>query len=136
LFLLLTNAVAEELKALEKERRVDHGLSMVLNRAQIHRDQDGRRHIKIDKEKGEEKQKLLSPWEGLRAIRRNCLVCGWCEVIRHEVTGALDVTVPMSVSVVFRGCHQACSSDFSYGTAGTRYSTILSPAICCARNDR
>jgi hypothetical protein len=102
LFLLLTNAVAEELKALEKERRVDRGLPMILNCVQVARDQGGIRRIKIDKEKGEEKKRLLSPWEGLRAIRRNCLVCGWSEVIRHEVTGAIDVTVPMSVSAMLR----------------------------------
>ena len=107
---------------------MDHGLSMVLNRAQILRDQDGSRHIKIDQEKGEEKQRLLSPWEGLRAIRRNCLVCGWCEVIRHEVTGALDVTVPMSVSVVFIGYHQACSSDIVWQGLATIQSCLQQSA--------
>jgi ubiquitin carboxyl-terminal hydrolase 1 len=97
LFLLLTNAVAEELKSLEKERRIDRGLSVILDGTKIQRDKDGNSNIQVIKDKGIEKERLLSPWEGLTAIRRNCLVCGWCEVIRHEVTGAIDVTVPMNV---------------------------------------
>ncbi|KAG7528648.1 hypothetical protein FFLO_06012 [Filobasidium floriforme] len=106
LFLLLTNAVAEELKSLEKERRIDRGLSVILDGTKIQRDKDGNSTIQVIKDKGIEKERLLSPWEGLTAIRRNCLVCGWCEVIRHEVTGAIDVTVPMNGAASIQECLQ------------------------------
>lgn len=52
--------------------------------------------------KGKERamdQQVLSPWEGLSANRRSCLKCGYCEAIRYETMGALDVAVPMSVSM-------------------------------------
>lgn len=104
---MLTNAVAEELKSLEKERRIDRGLSVILDGTKIQRDKDGNSTIQVTKDKGIEKERLLSPWEGLTAIRRNCLVCGWCEVIRHEVTGAIDVTVPMNVGKIIEHASSA-----------------------------
>lgn len=100
LFLLLTSAIADELKKLEKQRRIDRGLPVMLTHAHVVKEQDGQTKVRVTRDKGREKERLLSPWEGLSAIRRNCLVCGWCEVIRHEVMGAMDVTVPMNVGLL------------------------------------
>lgn len=105
LFLLLTNAISEELGKLDLERRKDRGLAEVMQfRKTVFAQSnginavlpDGQNHI--GRWNGNEKNRILSPWEGLSANRRICLKCGWCEGIRYETMGAIDVTLPSSVS--------------------------------------
>lgn len=109
----------EELKKLLKERRRNIGLPEILDLALDLR-QDGKSSIVhsargaspasgydsnfAEKQQSQRRSKgkqaeVLSPWEGLSANRRSCLKCGYCEAIRYEVMGALDVAVPMSVSL-------------------------------------
>lgn len=115
LFLLISNAINEELKKLLKERRRNVGLPEILDLAAdlrtgktsvVHSaraspgpgyDEDFAAKTAHRRSKGKQAE-VLSPWEGLSANRRSCLKCGYCEAIRYEVMGALDVAVPMSVS--------------------------------------
>lgn len=105
LFLLLTNAISEELGKLDVECRKDRGLAEIMQfrnvvLSQLKKDKSGGNleHVPIGRWKGKEKTRILSPWEGLSANRRSCLKCGWCEGIRYETMGAIDVTLPNSVS--------------------------------------
>lgn len=41
---------------------------------------------------------LAQPWEGLMARRRVCKVCGWCEAVRMEPVGGMELSLPQSVS--------------------------------------
>lgn len=114
LFLLLASAISDELTRLAKERRRDLGfagpiplltptaatpagasLASAVSWTSI---PSGR--VQTGSRKGKEREKILSPWEGLSANRRTCLKCGWCEGVRYETLGALDVAVPMSVRAI------------------------------------
>lgn len=105
LFLLLTNAISEELGKLDLERRKDRGLAEVMQFRKMRLAQrdgsktGGRNGHHVGRWSGNEKNRILSPWEGLSANRRICLKCGWCEGIRYETMGAIDVTLPSSVSL-------------------------------------
>jgi ubiquitin carboxyl-terminal hydrolase 1 len=41
---------------------------------------------------------LAQPWEGLMARRRVCRVCGWCEAVRMEPVGGMELSLPQVVS--------------------------------------
>lgn len=50
---------------------------------------------------GEERRKirgLAQPWEGLMARRRVCRRCGWCEAIRMDTLGGMELPLPLHVS--------------------------------------
>ena len=101
----MTNAISEELGKLDVECRKDRGLAEIMQfrdviLSQLEKDKSGGNleHVSIGRWKGKEKTRILSPWEGLSANRRSCLKCGWCEGIRYETMGAIDVTLPNSVS--------------------------------------
>jgi ubiquitin carboxyl-terminal hydrolase 1 len=105
LFLLLTNAISDELGKLDLERRKDRGLAVAmqfrtLGLLQSNGVEDGQPNgqKRVGRWSNNEKNRILSPWEGLSANRRICLKCGWCEGIRYETMGAIDVTLPSSVS--------------------------------------
>lgn len=105
LFLLLTNAISDELGKLDLERRKDKGLAVAmqfrnLGLVQSNGVENGQPngHKHVGRWSVNEKNRILSPWEGLSANRRICLICGWCEGIRYETMGAIDVTLPSSVS--------------------------------------
>ncbi len=107
LFLLLASAISDELSRLSKERRRDLGfaapnLSLPTTHSRLPSSSGwniyGARVWKGSR-KGKEKE-IMSPFDGLSANRRSCLKCGWCEAIRYETLGALDVAVPMSVSFI------------------------------------
>lgn len=106
LFLLLTNAISDELGKLDQERRKDRGLAEVMQFRKMRLAQrDGLKtgesnEHHVGRWNGNEKNRILSPWEGLSANRRICLKCGWCEGIRYETMGAIDVTLPSSVSLL------------------------------------
>jgi ubiquitin carboxyl-terminal hydrolase 1 len=99
LFLLLTNAISEELGKLDVECRKDRGLAEVMQFRHAVLSQL-KEHVPIGRWKAKEKTRIISPWEGLSANRRSCLKCGWCEGIRYETMGAIDVTLPNTVSSV------------------------------------
>lgn len=69
--------------------------------------------VTLGRWRGKDKTRILSPWEGLSANRRSCLKCGWCEGIRYETMGAIDVTLPNSVS---RGVKHALRDRATQGT--------------------
>jgi ubiquitin carboxyl-terminal hydrolase 1 len=103
LFLLLASAISDELAKLSNERQRDLGFAGPLAVTAM----DGLKGLVVTSsnsmylptsKKGKEKERIMSPWEGLSANRRSCLKCGWCEAIRYETMGALDVAVPMNVS--------------------------------------
>ncbi|KAJ9093792.1 hypothetical protein QFC19_008168 [Naganishia cerealis] len=103
LFLLLTNAISDELAKLDLERRKDKGLGEVLDfrkavLQQLAYAKQGAiiEHNQMGRWRGKDKTRILSPWEGLSANRRICLKCGYCEGIRYETMGAMDVTLPSS----------------------------------------
>lgn len=43
------------------------------------------------------KRGLAMPWEGLMARRRVCKWCGWCESIRMDTLGGMELAIPQSV---------------------------------------
>jgi ubiquitin carboxyl-terminal hydrolase 1 len=47
------------------------------------------------------KRGLAMPWEGLMARRRVCKRCGWCESIRMDTLGGMELAIPLSVSRSF-----------------------------------
>jgi ubiquitin carboxyl-terminal hydrolase 1 len=107
LFLLLTNAISDELAKLDVERRKDKGLGEVLDfhksvmqQLAVAKEGGTNEYNPMGRWKAKEKTRILSPWEGLSANRRICLKCGWCEGIRYETMGAMDVTLPASVSAI------------------------------------
>ncbi|GHJ88671.1 hypothetical protein NliqN6_5073 [Naganishia liquefaciens] len=111
LFLLLTNAISDELGKLDLERRKDRGLAEAMQLRKMRlaqqddlnaKDSNGQTHV--GRWSGNEKNRILSPWEGLSANRRICLKCGWCEGIRYETMGAIDVTLPSSGAIPLEAC--------------------------------
>ncbi|KAI9639805.1 uncharacterized protein MKK02DRAFT_19524 [Dioszegia hungarica] len=47
---------------------------------------------------------LAQPWEGLMARRRVCKVCGWCEAVRMEPVGGMELSLPQSGDVSLDAC--------------------------------
>jgi ubiquitin carboxyl-terminal hydrolase 1 len=47
------------------------------------------------------KRGLAMPWEGLMARRRVCKRCGWCESVRMDTLGGMELAIPQSVSSLF-----------------------------------
>jgi len=46
------------------------------------------------------KRCLAMPWEGLMARRRVCKACGWCETIRMDTLGGMELAIPQSVGLL------------------------------------
>jgi ubiquitin carboxyl-terminal hydrolase 1 len=53
--------------------------------------QDGGKGVRV------KKRGLAMPWEGLMARRRVCKTCGWCETIRMDTLGGMELAIPQSV---------------------------------------
>jgi ubiquitin carboxyl-terminal hydrolase 1 len=53
--------------------------------------QDGGKGIR------QKRRGLAMPWEGLMARQRVCKVCGWCETIRMDTLGGMELAIPQSV---------------------------------------
>lgn len=53
--------------------------------------QDGGKGVRL------KKRGLAMPWEGLMARRRVCKACGWCETIRMDTLGGMELAIPQSV---------------------------------------
>ena len=66
--------------------------SNVKSKARMLQGQDGM-HGNREKTRG-----LAMPWEGLMARRRVCRVCGWCESVRMDTLGGMELAIPLSVS--------------------------------------
>lgn len=91
LFLLLIGAMEDEVQKLEVEMRKDKGLAGIETKKSSSSSPS-------PIPSASPPTRLQSPWQGLSANRRNCMTCGYCESIRFEVMGGMDVSVPMSVS--------------------------------------
>lgn len=103
LFLVLAEAVSDEALKVAAEVAQSRGLGEILSLQGYVSDKgagtvghgkmgDGR------KETREKKRGLAMPWEGLMARRRVCKTCGWCETIRMDTLGGLELAIPQSVS--------------------------------------
>lgn len=103
LFLVLAEAVSDEALKVAAEVAQDRGLGEILSlqgyvkdkaekQAVAGRAGDGR------KETRERTRGLTMPWEGLMARRRVCKSCGWCESIRMDTLGGLELALPLGVS--------------------------------------
>lgn len=110
LFLVLAEAVSDEALKVAGEVATSRGLGEILSlqgyvaNGQAHnsklnsktgalKGQDGQ-HRNREKKRG-----LAMPWEGLMARRRVCRTCGWCESIRMDTLGGMELAIPLTVSL-------------------------------------
>lgn len=107
LFLVLAEAVSDEAVKVAAEVAVTRGFGEILslqgyivNKSSSSTTsvesgrlgQDGGRGTRA------KKRGLAMPWEGLMARRRVCKTCGWCESIRMDTLGGMELAIPLSVS--------------------------------------
>jgi ubiquitin carboxyl-terminal hydrolase 1 len=100
--LVLAEAVSNEAMKVAAEVATLRGLGELitlqgyLSGKQVGRiGQDGGQGIR------QKKRGLAMPWEGLMARRRVCKVCGWCETIRMDTLGGMELAIPQSVRPLF-----------------------------------
>jgi len=107
LFLVLAEAVSDEAVKVAAEVATSRGFGEILTlqgylfgKDQANKvvvevgklGQDGGKGVRV------KKRGLKMPWEGLMARRRVCKRCGWCESIRMDTLGGMELAIPQSVS--------------------------------------
>lgn len=55
------------------------------------------KRMEAKRAKAKRQRGLAQPWEGLMARRRVCRVCGWCEAVRMESVGGMELSLPQYV---------------------------------------
>ena len=104
LFLVLAEAVSNEAMKVAAEVATNRGLGelLTLQGYLAGKIESGR----LGKDGGQgvraKKRCLAMPWEGLMARRRVCKGCGWCETIRMDTLGGMELAIPQSVSLISR----------------------------------
>lgn len=117
LFLVLAEAVSDEALKVAGEVATTRGLGEILSlqgyvaNGQAHNlksqncqtgqiTQNGKRKGQDGQHRNREKKRgLAMPWEGLMARRRVCRTCGWCESIRMDTLGGMELAIPLTVSL-------------------------------------
>jgi ubiquitin carboxyl-terminal hydrolase 1 len=82
-FVMLAEAVSEELQGCEEEQAVDPGLLAALSRDRLPKYGTG--------------GKIRNPFKALMAHRTSCLGCGYTEAVRHLPSEHVTLNVPLSV---------------------------------------
>lgn len=108
LFVVLAEAVSDEALKVARDLMRLRGLAEVSTIQEYLKEMSERGSINADppmsarSSQGQEKKLkakgLTMPWEGLIARRRTCRACGWCETIRMDTLGGMELPVPQYVS--------------------------------------
>ena len=103
LFVVLAEGVSDEAMKVAVEFARTRGLGEVLSlQAGVGASKTGKGRLEgSNKEKRVRLKALQQPWEGLMARRRVCRRCGWCEAVRMEALGGMELPVPLHVSRTF-----------------------------------
>ncbi|KAK4684463.1 ubiquitin carboxyl-terminal hydrolase 1, partial [Tremellales sp. Uapishka_1] len=97
LFIVLTEAVANESLVIAKETAKLRGLGEVLSL----------QSYSSSKNAGKTKTRkrgIAHPWEGLVARRRKCLRCGWVESVRIDTLGGMELSIPLRGEATLESC--------------------------------
>jgi ubiquitin carboxyl-terminal hydrolase 1 len=86
-------------KAISKLRGLADAASLQCSPKMVDGQEEKRREIDPEAKK-KKVRSLAHPWEGLFARRRVCRVCGWCESVRMDTLGGMELPVPLYVSRV------------------------------------
>jgi ubiquitin carboxyl-terminal hydrolase 1 len=107
LFLVLAEAVSDEAVKVAAEVATSRGFGEILTLQGylFGKDQAKEKVVvevgKLGQDGGKgaraKKRGLAMPWEGLMARRRVCKRCGWCESIRMDTLGGMELAIPQSV---------------------------------------
>ncbi|RXK35014.1 hypothetical protein M231_07717 [Tremella mesenterica] len=99
LFVVLAEAVSDEAMKVAIEFAHIRGLGEVLTL------QEGLGGGKREEKKKRGKIKALQqPWEGLMARRRVCKRCGWCEAVRMDTLGGMELPIPLNGDISLDAC--------------------------------
>jgi ubiquitin carboxyl-terminal hydrolase 1 len=85
-FVMLAEAVSDELQGCEREQAVDPGLLAALGR--------------YDAWIGRANGKIRNPFKALMAHRTSCLTCGYTEAVRHLPSDHVTLNVPLAVCYI------------------------------------
>jgi ubiquitin carboxyl-terminal hydrolase 1 len=100
LFVVLAEAVSDEAVKVAAEVAQVKGLGEVLS-LQGYTSEKGKGTAYAREESRDQRRKvrgLAQPWEGLMARRRVCRKCSWCEAVRMDTLGGMELPVPLHVS--------------------------------------
>jgi ubiquitin carboxyl-terminal hydrolase 1 len=93
LFLVLAEAVSNEAMKVAGEVMKIKGLREIIP---LQGWVSGRNEVA--RKLNEKKRGLAQPWEGLMSRRRVCKRCGWCEAVRMDTLGGMELSLPQHVS--------------------------------------
>lgn len=104
LFVVLAEAISDEALKVATEVMRIRGMAEALSLQAYCSRKGGGGMDPIGRAKKAKARGIAQPWEGLMARRRVCRRCGWCEAVRMDTLGGMELPVPLHVrSVRSRG---------------------------------
>lgn len=112
LFIVLAEAVSDEALKVARDLMRLRGLAEVSTlqgyiRGKAEREMGSTGILKANRNAQGRENKLkvkglAMPWEGLIARRRTCRTCGWCETVRMDTLGGMELPVPQYVRLSYQ----------------------------------